>query len=441
MFIKLLRNEELYASYESALVGIKTQLGQMKDGEVCLATYGNSWANSTSLLGIKRTDSYTIFDKEGNVKETQQLINQALTNLDATVGSTSVAANKHVAVQVVEVDGLLTSLTVTENDIASQAELEAIANAIKIDGTAPVNSIGAKVAQLDGPVTTDGSVKKQIKDASDAIKGNLSEGDASTLEAINNELDGIDSKLNTLEKNGTVKEGDKILSQDGTNGLSATLSIGISTESGKEYIVLKGINDAEIAKVDASQFVKDGMIDSVTYDPATHKLTITFNTAAGKDAIVVDLSGLVDEYTGTAGQVVVTGRVISLADDVTTKLSKAENSIQSVTGSGEATATTTNGAVTIGVTKATYTQVEGATEKTLSDSGLVDASVLANYVSDKAVDKDALTEVEGGNGIIVSAKTSKKQTVSVKLKTDDDNALSVDANGLFMSKVIDCGTY
>lgn len=441
MFIKLLRNKELYASYDAALIGIKTQLGSMNDGEVCLATYGNSWETSTSLFGIKRTDSYTIIDKEGNVKETQQLINQALTNLDATVGSVTIPADKHVAVQVIEVDGLLTSLKVTEKDIASQAELEAIANAIKIDGTATVGSIGAKVTQLDGTISTEGSVKKQIKDASDAIKGNIGEGDASTIEAINDELDSIDNKLATLGKNGTVKEGDKILSQDSTNGLSATLSIDIATEDGKEYIVLKGINNAEVAKVDASKFVKDGMIDKVEYDPATHNLTITFNTASGKEAIVVDLSGLVDEYTGTAGQVVVTDRVISLADDVITKLNKAANSIQSVTGSGEATATTTDGTVTIGVTKATYTQAEGTTEKTLSSTGLVDASVLADYVTDKANDKNALNEIEAGNGITVSAKASKKQTVSVKLKAGDDNALSVNIDGLFMSKVIDCGTY
>ncbi len=48
----------------------------------------------------------------------------AVKALDATVGSTTVENGKHVAVQVVEEDGKLTGLTVTENDIASQAALE-----------------------------------------------------------------------------------------------------------------------------------------------------------------------------------------------------------------------------------------------------------------------------------------------------------------------------
>lgn len=47
----------------------------------------------------------------------------AVQALDATVGSTTVDTGKHVAVQVVEENGKLTSLTVTENDIASAAAL------------------------------------------------------------------------------------------------------------------------------------------------------------------------------------------------------------------------------------------------------------------------------------------------------------------------------
>ena len=53
-------------------------------------------------------------------------IDAAFAALDATVGSTTVATGKHVAVQVVEADGVLTGLTVTEDDIASAADLEEI---------------------------------------------------------------------------------------------------------------------------------------------------------------------------------------------------------------------------------------------------------------------------------------------------------------------------
>ena len=59
----------------------------------------------------------------------------AINALDATVGSTTVETGKHVAVQVVETDGKLTGLTVTESDIASKAELDAeIAARKAVDG-------------------------------------------------------------------------------------------------------------------------------------------------------------------------------------------------------------------------------------------------------------------------------------------------------------------
>lgn len=53
--------------------------------------------------------------------------------------------------------------------------------------------------------------------------------------------------------------------------------------------------------IDASDFIKDGMISSVSYDKDTHKLTITWNTSAGHADTVIDLSGLVDVYTAGNG--------------------------------------------------------------------------------------------------------------------------------------------
>ena len=67
---------------------------------------------------------------------------------------------------------------------------------------------------------------------------------------------------------------------------------------------------------------------------------------------------------------------------------------------------------------------------------------------------NALTEVQGSNAITVSTKAEKKQTVSLKLDTTKDgngdgttpkpagaNALTVNANGLYLSNVWDCGEY
>lgn len=53
-----------------------------------------------------------------------QSITDAIENLDATVGGTTIADSKHIAVQVVQENGKLKTLTVTENDIASKTALD-----------------------------------------------------------------------------------------------------------------------------------------------------------------------------------------------------------------------------------------------------------------------------------------------------------------------------
>lgn len=56
--------------------------------------------------------------------------------------------------------------------------------------------------------------------------------------------------------------------------------------------------------------------------------------------------------------------------------------------------------------------------------------------------EDALEGVTAGSGINVGVKSNNTQEVSIKLDTvQTDNALSVGANGLYMSQTIDCGTY
>ena len=79
---------------------------------------------------------------EGSVKKQ---IKDAVEALDATVGSQVVAEGKHVAVEVVEEDGVLTKLTVVENDIASAEAVEQAINAAKTEAASAATKIKASV--------------------------------------------------------------------------------------------------------------------------------------------------------------------------------------------------------------------------------------------------------------------------------------------------------
>ena len=56
---------------------------------------------------------------------TNNRIGEEIAKLDATIGEAAVAADKHVAVQVVETDGKITAVNVQESDIASKKGLDA----------------------------------------------------------------------------------------------------------------------------------------------------------------------------------------------------------------------------------------------------------------------------------------------------------------------------
>lgn len=97
-----------------------------------------------------------------------------------------------------------------------------------------------------------------------------------------------------------VKSGEKVLALDSADGmLSTTISMEYksTSEGGDGYIYLKGIGGAELGKIDAAEFVKDGMIDSVVMGE-NNVLTITWNTASGKtEATTIDFSKYIDTFT------------------------------------------------------------------------------------------------------------------------------------------------
>lgn len=189
----------------------------------------------------------------------------------------------------------------TSNDLTGKVSaVRATANkGIEIEGSATTPTVGIKLDPTQGNVT--------LSLGANGLKAE----DTTALRDVTGQ--------NFIKKNGTNVEGH--------------LNLTYNTETKK--INLEGFDSSIIASIDATAFIKDGMINTVelvtdpeSHDPGTY-LVITFNTDAGKDAIYLDVTGLIDVYRGTNG-VKVTGKDIHLIIDPTSEpyLSLSDNGIK-----------------------------------------------------------------------------------------------------------------
>lgn len=189
----------------------------------------------------------------------------------------------------------------TSNDLTGKVSaVRATANkGIEIEGSATTPTVGIKLNPTQGNVT--------LSLGANGLKAE----DTTALRNVTGQ--------NFIKKNGTNVEGH--------------LNLTYNTETKK--INLEGFDSSIIASIDATAFIKDGMINTVelvtdpeSHDPGTY-LVITFNTDAGKDAIYLDVSSLIDVYEGHNG-IKVTGKDIHLIIDPTSEpyLSLSDNGIK-----------------------------------------------------------------------------------------------------------------
>lgn len=159
---------------------------------------------------------------------------------------------------------------------------------IEIGGTRQSPTVGIKLDSTQGNVT--------LSLGENGLKAN----DATALRDVTGQ--------NFIKKNGTNVEG----------------HLNLTYNNATKKINLEGFDSSVIASIDATAFIKDGMIDTVelvtdpeSHDPGTY-LVITFNTDAGKEAIYLNVTSLIDVYQGTNG-VIVSGKNISLKIDTSSE--------------------------------------------------------------------------------------------------------------------------
>lgn len=160
------------------------------------------------------------------------------------------------------------------------------------DGETPATGLYKEVEDVQAEVET---LTDEVGTSEDALSENVN-----TIWANINDHT---SRLETLEAKEEsvlgVAADDKILTLGADKLITAAVSMSYDEEN--KAIKLYGKDNAELGSVDATPFIKDGMLHDVDYDPDTNKLIFTWNTDEGEKTDEVILSDIIEAYTAGAG--------------------------------------------------------------------------------------------------------------------------------------------
>lgn len=228
----------------------------------------------------------------------------------------------------------------------------------------------------------------------------------------------------------TLVEQDLLHSFDSDGKLKNEITLDIEKdESGNPILHFKGKDETDVATLDMSQFVVDGMVDDVIYDKDSHSLVITFNTDAGKQDITVDLSDLIDVYTSGDG--------INVAEDgkISLKISEDSQSFITVDENGLKLSNVDGSNIEIGKAILDNKGDEVAATEKVTDV----LSSIFNTI--KEIQGDAITVVGDNKSITVTADAETETKKVVALKVEESTKETIENGHLEVVGQSDNGVY
>ena len=269
--IQLLRNNNIYSTRADARSALELYKKDVPDGGLILATYSSDNAVKT-LLGIVRNSGsenaqITIMDVEGAAENVQDAI-------DAL--------------------SAYTNTKLTEEKNAREAADTTLQN--NIDALS---------------LSTDTKINSEVTRAT--------EKEAELSSTITSNYTTLSTAIDDEKKRAEAKESDlnaKIQALDGSLGdtVSTTVASGEYSSTDKA-IYLKNASGKTLSTIDATAFIKDGMVTSASV--VGENLVITFNTDAGHEDILIPISDIFNAnnyYTKT--------EIDTKVDDINSQLSE-----------------------------------------------------------------------------------------------------------------------
>lgn len=348
-----------------------------------------SYGTDAPIVAADQVAYIETFDGDGN----GHIVSSVKDEIDALKGKVSGSAGNiatlqtEIAKKANQADLESTNIAVTKAQGDATAAAEAAA-AAQNAADKKVASVGAGSAiTVDSSTATAPVVNIKLAETQGNVKLDIANGLKASIDA---------TEVATIAPVKGVAANDKFLTLGADKLISAVASLkyvktaATGSDPAKYEIQLIGKNNQVVSTIDASDFIKDGMVESVNFDQATKHLTITFNTDAGHDAIDVDLTNLVDTYKSGTG--------LALAQDGTFSIDEA--------------------------VVATKTWANGAFDAKGAAAG-VKTAVDAYTINGKALAPGSIAL--GGVDITVGGESSQKDsTVDVAFKNLEDKVATVE---------------
>lgn len=379
--------------------------------------------------------------------------------------------NGHIVSSVkAEIDALKTQVSGSAGNIATlQTEIAKKANQTDLDST------NAAVEKAQGDATAAATAAAEAKEAANSKVASVGAGTAITVDSSTATSPVVNIKL--AETQGNVKldtanglkasiDATEVAKVTAVNGVAANdnfLTLGadklISAAASLKYvktaatgsvpakyeIQLIGKNNQVVSTIDASDFIKDGMVESVNFDEATKHLTITFNTDAGQDAIDVDLTKLVDTYKSGTGLTLAADGTFSINEDVVATKEWASGAFDAK-GAATGVKTAVDAYTINGKTLASGSITLGGADITVGgESSQKDNTVDVAFknLEDRvatAEGKAGVTSI-GGQAGAISVKNGQTDNGSINLEVSTGKQLSATIVGLKSAAYTEASAY
>lgn len=428
----LYRNKTIGTDRTAAKTALENALKNANDGEIVINRYKDG-DNIKVLIGFTTEDSTVkkpfVFDTdaipadvqkeldkisgtgEGSIKNA---IDEAKNDLigsaeDTSDSQTITGVKKYTDNKIADLDvndTVVESSFVTKVDEADGKIIVSRGKVTSNDKTVTINN------GVDGGIDVSANIDGTtiIKNASSGVlsvaSGALTQYKGSNAVKVSSEVDPENNKTVSL----SINSNDKVLTQS-NDGLFANINL---TWDNTEGLKLIGKDSIEIATIPATDFIKDGMLENATYDEETHKITLTFNTDSGKQAVELNLSDLVDTYEAGNG-LELTGKVFSVKKSAEEdsegflnvgtdgiKVSGIQNAINTAAAKASNKITEKS---TGRVTVTAKVEDDGHTTYTISENDIAQATVLTGEI-----DRAKAAELKTNQGVGLNDDGSHKTT-------------------------------